>query len=50
MKKQEIYYTVDRYGRIKKDNLSTFINNHDWLVPIVFIILVLIGAWVEGNM
>ena len=50
MKKQEIYCTVDRYGNIKKDKFSTFINNYTWITPTVFIIVVLIGAWVEGNM
>lgn len=50
MKKYEIYYTIDRFGRIKKDNFTTFINNNDWFMPVYITILILIGAWIEGNL
>ena len=50
MKKQKIYYTVDRFGRIKKDNFSTYINNHAWCLPVFVIILTLVTAWIEGNL
>lgn len=50
MKKHEIYYTIDRFGRIKKDNYTTFINNHAWFTPVFIIILMILTAWVEGNL
>lgn len=48
--KKQIYYNIDEFGRIKKDNFSTFINNHKWALPVFFIIMVILMAWVEGNL
>ena len=50
MKKQEIYYTIDEFGRIKKDKFTTYINNHAWCMPAIVIFLTLLGAWVEGTL
>lgn len=41
MKKYEVYYTIDRFGRIKKDDFSTYINNHAWCLPAVMILMML---------
>lgn len=48
--KKQIYYSIDEFGRIKKDRYSTFINNHEWTLPVFFIIMVILTAWVEGNL
>lgn len=42
MKKHEIYYKIDRFGRIKKDRFSTYINNHAWCLPAVMFLMVLV--------
>ena len=48
--KKQIYYSIDKFGRIKKDKYSTFINNHEWTLPVVVVLIMLATAWVEGNL
>ena len=39
-----IYY--NEKGEV--DKLATYLNNHDWCIPVIFTLCVLIGAFVEG--
>ena len=43
-KKQVIYY--NEHGQI--DKLATYINNHDWVMPVWFILSVILCGIVEG--
>ena len=47
-KKMKTYYKINELGQIKKDRLSTFINNNNWVMPLMVIILTLLGGLVEG--
>ena len=42
------YYTLNKNGKIKIDRFATYINNHDWVMPVVFIVLVILTGIVEG--
>ena len=44
MKKQVIYY--NKKGQI--DRFTTYINNHDWVMPVIFTVLVILTGIVEG--
>jgi hypothetical protein len=39
-----IYYNE----RGKIDKFATYINNHDWVMPVVFTVLVILTGIVEG--
>ena len=43
-KKQIIYY--DANGKI--DRFATYINNHEWVMPVFFIISIILVGIVEG--
>ena len=43
-KKQVIYY--DANGKI--DKFATYINNHDWIMPVWFILSVILIGIIEG--
>jgi hypothetical protein len=44
MKKQVIYY--NEKGQI--DKFATYINNHDWCLPVWFVISIIVMGLVEG--
>ena len=44
MKKQVIYY--NEKGQI--DKFATYINNHDWCLPVFFFISIILVGLVEG--
>ena len=48
--KKQTYYKIDRYGNITTDKFSTYINNNNWLLPVVVILIMLAAGWVEGNL
>lgn len=43
-KQKVIYYNEN--GQI--DNFATYINNHDWCLPVMFILVLLFTGLVEG--
>lgn len=44
MKQKIIYY--NEHGEI--DKFATYINNHDWCLPVVFILGLLLTGLIEG--
>lgn len=45
MKKEiEIYY--DEHGNV--DKIATYVNNHDWVMPVFVIVMFIIVGLVEG--
>lgn len=49
-REQTIYYSIDECGRIKRDYFSEFINNHKWTLPVTVILIMVLTAWIEGNL
>ena len=45
MKKQEIIYH-NEHGQV--DKFATYINNHEWVMPVFFIISIILCGIVEG--
>lgn len=46
MKKQVIYYNEN--GQV--DKFATYINNHDWCLPVWFVISIIVMGLVEGSL
>ena len=44
MKKQVIYY--NEKGQV--DRFATYINNHDWVMPVVVILGIILTGIIEG--
>lgn len=42
------YYKINKQGRIELDKFTTYINNHDWVMPVVFTVLIILTGIVEG--
>lgn len=42
------YYKINNKGQIELDRFTTYINNHDWVMPVVFTVLVILTGIVEG--
>lgn len=42
------YYKINKYGRIELDKFTTYINNYNWVMPVVFTVLVILTGIVEG--
>ena len=45
MKKQKVTY-YNEHGQI--DRLTTFINNHDWCMPLMVLIMIILCGIIEG--
>lgn len=46
MKKQVIYYNE----KWQIDKFATYINNHDWCLPVWFVISIIVMGLVEGSL
>lgn len=44
MKRQVIYYKEN--GKV--DKFATYINNHDWVIPVIVVVSVILVGLIEG--